>query len=56
MQAVNIDFEHRNHVVATATAISYGTSSVVATDTLLNEMLSTTTWKEAVARGDPSPE
>lgn len=43
MQEVNIDLEHRNHVVATATGISYGTSSGVAKDILLNKMICTTT-------------
>lgn len=38
METACIDLEHRNYVLATATAISYGTSSVVATDILLNEM------------------
>lgn len=38
MQTAYVDLEHRNYVLATATAISYGTSSVAATDILLNEM------------------
>lgn len=51
MQAVNIDLEHRNYDVATATAISYGTSSGVAKDTLLNETIATTTWKDSSREG-----